>query len=76
MFISVSEHTSQRASRGVATSIPHFVQHGTDTQSSETPIPYTTATTIKTSPAADVMIQERHHDPESNSDNDKATYGA
>ena len=72
MFISVGVHTAQQASRGVATSIPHFVQH-TDTQASETPLTYTTDTIIKTSPA-DVMTQE-HHDPESNPDDDKPTYG-
>jgi hypothetical protein len=61
----IGEHTSQRASRGVATSIPQFVVQHTDSQASETPIP-DTGTIIKTSLTADVITQERHHDPESN----------
>ena len=75
MFI-VGEHTSQRVSGGVATSILQFVQH-TDTQASETPISVLLSdmadTIIKTSPAANVMTSKRHHDLESNLDNDKPT---
>jgi len=69
VFISVGVHTSQQASRGVVTSIPHFVQH-TDTQASEIPLTYTTDTIIKTSPSADILAQERHHNPASNPDDD------
>ena len=69
------EHTSQRASRGIVTSIPQFVQH-TGSQASEIPIPDTTDTIlVKTLPATDVMAQERHHDPESSLDDGESTYG-
>ena len=62
MFISGGEHTAQRENRGVATSLPHFVQHTlTDTQTSEIPLSDATDTIIKTSPASDVT-QEQHHD--------------
>ena len=70
MFISVGEH------RGVATSIPQFVQH-IDSQASETPIPDTTDTIIKTSHAATSVVttQERHRDLESKPDDDEVAYG-
>ena len=69
VFVS-GEHASQRASRGMTSSIPHFVQH-VDTQASETPLPYTTDTIIKTSP----VVTTQDHDPESNPDDGKPTYG-
>jgi hypothetical protein len=68
------EHASQGASRGVATSIPQFVQQ-TDTLASETPMSETTDAIIKTSHTVDVMTQGRHNDPESNPDDGKPTYG-
>ena len=75
VFKSSGEHIShQRASRGVATSIPQFVQY-TDTQASDAPLPDTTGTIIKTSLPLDVMTQERHHDLESNPDDGKPAYG-
>ena len=76
MFISGSEHTAQGENRGIATSLPYFVQRTvTDTQASEMPLSDMTVTIIKTSsPTADVVTQEQHYDPESNHGDDKPAY--